>query len=117
MSVELLKAIIATILYMAAIEIVAVWTFIPEWLELDYMKWYWLIQGICQLGIVLLFVAVVNRQDRYVIIRRCRHLADFFHKLVSCVSSLSFSLISNDSLELAEDLKYHPFEGLFFCLI
>ena len=58
-----------------------------------------------------------NRQDRYVIIRKCRALADFFHQLVTRVSSVSFTLKADDTLELAEGLNHHPYEGIFYyCL-
>ena len=52
-----------------------------------------------------------NRQDRYVLLQNSTHIADFFSRLVGAVSSVSFHLQSDNSLELSDDLKVHPFLG------
>lgn len=45
------------------LELAAVWIFIPERLDIeDYDKYYVLIQGICQLVIVVIFITRINRE-------------------------------------------------------
>ncbi|XP_033629927.1 CDP-diacylglycerol--glycerol-3-phosphate 3-phosphatidyltransferase, mitochondrial-like [Asterias rubens] len=52
-----------------------------------------------------------NRQDRYVMLEDCPHLADFFNELVATVSSFSFQLNPDDTLTLDPEFNIHPFEG------
>ena len=52
-----------------------------------------------------------NRQDRYVAIRDCPPMANFFQELVSCVSDLSFQLQADDTVQLLPDLQHHPYQG------
>ena len=62
------KSIIATFLYLIIIELVGIWVFIPELLEIeDYNKFYFLIQGICQLIVVLIFIYFINRKKNQLI--------------------------------------------------
>lgn len=52
-----------------------------------------------------------NRQDRYVLIRDCPHLANFFEGLVHGVSNASFHLQPDNEVKLSSDDAAHPFEG------
>ena len=52
-----------------------------------------------------------NRQDRYIIFRNCPALCDFFDKLVTTVSSLSFAVKSDGTVALPTEDSIHPFEG------
>ncbi|OQV19300.1 CDP-diacylglycerol--glycerol-3-phosphate 3-phosphatidyltransferase, mitochondrial [Hypsibius exemplaris] len=52
-----------------------------------------------------------NRQDRYVLIKDCPHLANFFQILVDGISNASFHLQSDNQVKLSSDDAAHPFEG------
>lgn len=54
-----------------------------------------------------------NRQDRYIVFQDCKHLCDFFDKLVSTVSSMSFLLKPDNSVTLHPGWSIHPSEGKF----
>ena len=56
-----------------------------------------------------------NRQDRYILIRDCPELANFFHDIVDAVSSFSFELDVTDHLHKPPDIE-HPFEGKYLNL-
>ena len=60
----IIKSIIATILYIVMLELTAVWILIPEKLEIEnYNEYYILIQGICQLIIVVIFILLINQKQ------------------------------------------------------
>lgn len=52
-----------------------------------------------------------NRQDRYVLIKDCPELANFFEGLVQGVAGASFQLKANDEVELSSATAAHPYEG------
>jgi len=52
-----------------------------------------------------------QRQDRYVMLSACPSLADFFDRLVSCVQRYSFQLHADDTVQLADGVTCHPFDG------
>ncbi|XP_074648127.1 CDP-diacylglycerol--glycerol-3-phosphate 3-phosphatidyltransferase, mitochondrial-like [Tubulanus polymorphus] len=50
-----------------------------------------------------------NRQDRYVLIKDCPQLADFFHGLVDTVSSMSFRVLPDNSEVMFDPTMPHPY--------
>lgn len=58
---NILKSVLATISYALAIELAAVWIFIPG--SFDHLQYYLLIQGFIQLLMVGLFITLVNRKN------------------------------------------------------
>lgn len=52
-----------------------------------------------------------NRQDRYIIFRNCPALADYFHRLILAVSSVSFVVDGDNNYDMHEDCDVHPFRG------
>ena len=52
-----------------------------------------------------------NRQDRYIEIRNCPQLANYFHGLVSTVSSFSFHLQPDNTTKMSEGFPVHPTKG------
>lgn len=55
----------------------------------------------------------VNRQDRYVLIKDCPELANFFEGLVFGVSAASFDLEADDSIRLSSEDAAHPYIGTY----
>ena len=53
-----------------------------------------------------------NRQDRYIEIRNCPQLANYFHGLVSTVRSFSLHLQPDNTTKLSADFPAHPTKGL-----
>ena len=53
-----------------------------------------------------------NRQDRYIEIKNCPQLANYFHGLVSTVRSFSLHLQPDNSTKMSEDFPVYPTEGL-----
>ena len=52
-----------------------------------------------------------NRQDRYIEIRNCPQLANYFHGLVSTVRSFSLHLQPDNTTKMSEDFPIHPAKG------
>ena len=52
-----------------------------------------------------------NRQDRYIEIKNCAPLADYFHGLVSIVRSFSFHLQADNSTVMSKAFPEHPTKG------
>ncbi len=55
-----------------------------------------------------------NRQDRYILIRNCPLLADFYAHIIDAVSSCSFLLQPNAIVNLDERCSIHPYAGNLF---
>ena len=53
-----------------------------------------------------------NRQDRYIEIKNCPQLANYFHGLVSTVRSFSLHLQPDNSTKMSKDFPVYPTEGL-----
>ena len=49
-----------------------------------------------------------NRQDRYIVIRDCPALADFFSKLVDVVSQFSYQMDESNTAQLNEACQGSP---------
>lgn len=52
-----------------------------------------------------------NRQDRYIEIKNCEPLADYFHGLVSIVRSFSLHLQPDNSTTTSKTFAVHPTKG------
>ena len=50
-----------------------------------------------------------DRQDRYVVISQCKHLADYFEHLIGILSSLR--LQPDNSISLSAHAQRHPYLG------
>ncbi|TKR86475.1 hypothetical protein L596_011063 [Steinernema carpocapsae] len=82
-----------------------------EIVGLQHMKIYIFDDDVLISGANLSETYFTDRQDRYVLVRNNRVLADFFQELVAAVSSCSFKLQSDGSLKVHEKCGFHPFEG------
>ncbi|RXN02186.1 CDP-diacylglycerol--glycerol-3-phosphate 3-phosphatidyltransferase, mitochondrial [Acipenser ruthenus] len=51
-----------------------------------------------------------NRQDRYILLRDCAELADFFSELVGAVGDVSLQLQRDDTVQVKEGMV-HPYKG------
>lgn len=51
-----------------------------------------------------------NRQDRYVLVKDCKPLADFFEGMIDILCSMSLQLTHSDNT--IPPVKYHPYEKL-----
>lgn len=59
----ILKAILVTVLYMILLELTGLWVYIPEALKIDNsLTYYVLIQGICQLILVLTLLFIFKKE-------------------------------------------------------
>ncbi len=53
----------------------------------------------------------MNRQDRYIVIKNCSKLCDFFDELTDVISEFSFKVHENGLIEYLNDDHHHPFNG------
>ncbi|XP_064644012.1 CDP-diacylglycerol--glycerol-3-phosphate 3-phosphatidyltransferase, mitochondrial-like isoform X2 [Lineus longissimus] len=81
-----------------------------ETIGLSHLKVYLFDDTLIMSGCNLSESYFTNRQDRYILIRDCPELANFFHGIVDCISSISFQVDQDNKLHLHEDMD-HPFEG------
>ena len=89
------------------------WILPERWNEvvgLNHLKVYLFDDNLIMSGANLSESYFTNRQDRYILLRDCPELADFFHNLVTSVSDVSFRLQTDDTVELAPGLQNHPFQ-------
>ncbi|KAE9416621.1 hypothetical protein Angca_009704, partial [Angiostrongylus cantonensis] len=84
-----------------------------EIIGLQHMKIYVFDDTVLLTGANLSTSYFVNRQDRYVVFKNCKELADFFHGVVAAVGKCSFQLSDRGSIELNPACSVHPFEGCF----
>ncbi|XP_072044367.1 CDP-diacylglycerol--glycerol-3-phosphate 3-phosphatidyltransferase, mitochondrial-like [Amphiura filiformis] len=82
-----------------------------EIIGLSHIKAYIFDDTVIMSGANLSESYFTNRQDRYIMVKDCPQLADFFHKLVTTVSTFSFQLQQDDSLVLDPEFNVHPYEG------
>lgn len=54
----------------------------------------------------------VNRQDRYILLKNCSKLCDFFEELIDIISEFSFKVNKNGTVEYINVQFHHPFDGL-----
>ncbi len=60
----------------------------------------------------------VDRQDRYIVLKNCKHLCDFYSVLFDAIKSFSFKIDSNlDVLFENDNRSLHPYLGIYteFC--
>ncbi|XP_030840085.1 CDP-diacylglycerol--glycerol-3-phosphate 3-phosphatidyltransferase, mitochondrial [Strongylocentrotus purpuratus] len=82
-----------------------------EAIGLSHLKVYTFDDTLLMSGANLSEMYFTNRQDRYILIKNCPELVNFFNELVLAVSSLSFQLHPDNSLTLHSADSIHPFEG------
>lgn len=69
--ITILKSILATVVYIIIMELTGLWIFVPQNLGIaGYDQFYYLIQGICQLLLTIVFVYLVNRRNPWEIWKR-----------------------------------------------
>jgi len=69
--ISILKAILATLLYLTGIELIGSWFYIVEAIEFEnYYKYYFLIQGFLQLLGVLIFIYFIKNQNFKYLIKK-----------------------------------------------
>lgn len=81
-----------------------------ETIGLQHIKIYLFDNNVIISGANLSDSYFTNRQDRYVLLRDCRELADFFEELVNAVSDISLQLEQDDTAEVKLGMV-HPFTG------
>nr|CAG4651953.1 EOG090X08SX [Triops cancriformis] len=81
-----------------------------ETIGLQHMKIYLVDDTVIISGANLSHDYFTNRQDRYIMIRDCPLLADFYNQLVDTVSEFSFQLNSGDELTLHPNWPIHPYK-------
>ncbi|XP_077980531.1 CDP-diacylglycerol--glycerol-3-phosphate 3-phosphatidyltransferase, mitochondrial-like [Glandiceps talaboti] len=82
-----------------------------ETIGLHHMKVYLFDDSFVISGANLNETYFTNRQDRYILLEDCPHLANFFTELVSTVSGFSFQLQKDDTVRMDKDFGIHPFKG------
>lgn len=82
-----------------------------ELIGLQHMKIYLFDDTLLISGANLSNDYFTNRQDRYIVIKNCRLLADFYDELVSYVSRFSLQLDSRNIVSLHPKWHLHPFKS------
>ncbi|MGH0121562.1 UNVERIFIED_CONTAM: hypothetical protein FKN15_040689 [Acipenser sinensis] len=89
-------------------------TLIPErfneTIGLQHMKVYVFDDSLIISGANLSDSYFTNRQDRYILLRDCAELADFFSELVGAVGDVSLQLQPDDTVQVKEGMV-HPYKG------
>ena len=56
----------------------------------------------------------INRQDRYIILKNCEQLCNYYESIIDSISEFSFSVNKNGQVEyLNKNTRQHPFLGNF----
>uniref|UniRef100_A0A0K0F1Y3 CDP-diacylglycerol--glycerol-3-phosphate 3-phosphatidyltransferase n=1 Tax=Strongyloides venezuelensis TaxID=75913 RepID=A0A0K0F1Y3_STRVS len=84
---------------------------VNEIVGLQHMKFYVFDDDIIISGANLSHDYFTNRQDRYILIKNCPQLAEYFTDLVEAVGTSSFKVQSDGKLKLDDNCLIHPFEG------
>lgn len=79
-----------------------------ELIGLQHMKIYIIDNNILISGANLSHDYFTNRQDRYVLVKDCKPLADFFEGMIDILCSMSLQLTRSD--DTVPPAKYHPYE-------
>ncbi|KAF6203196.1 hypothetical protein GE061_003614 [Apolygus lucorum] len=79
-----------------------------ELVGLQHMKLYLFDDSVVISGANLSEDYFTNRQDRYIMIKDCKQLADFYWNLVQNISSVSLALDSSDTLS---PRSFHPYKS------
>ncbi|KAK7571086.1 hypothetical protein V9T40_014690 [Parthenolecanium corni] len=81
-----------------------------ELIGLQHIKLYIIDDTVIMSGANLSHDYFTNRQDRYVIVRNCGQLADFFDGLVDILCDMSLQLDDSNKTTFPKR-SYHPYEG------
>lgn len=83
-----------------------------EIIELQHMKCFIFDDDIIISGANLSESYFTNRDDRYILVKNCPKLSDYFHDVIDTVSSFSMKLSSDGGLDVdSNDCKHHPLEN------
>jgi len=82
-----------------------------ETVALTHLKVYLTDNTLIMSGANLSADYFTNRQDRYIEIKNCAALADYFHELVSTVRSFSLQLQPDNSTVMSKCFPLHPTQG------
>ncbi|KAF6096089.1 phosphatidylglycerophosphate synthase 1 [Phyllostomus discolor] len=81
-----------------------------ETIGLQHIKVYLFDSSVILSGANLSDSYFTNRQDRYVFLRDCPEVADFFAELVEAVGDVSLQLQADDTVRVVEGMV-HPYKG------
>jgi membrane protease YdiL (CAAX protease family) len=82
---NILKAILATILYIIVIELLGGWFYVAEAFKIEgYLNYYTFIQGVLQLLLVLLYLYVLRKYTFKQLIRKTHHKWYLFAFVIGC---------------------------------
>ncbi|XP_045691870.1 CDP-diacylglycerol--glycerol-3-phosphate 3-phosphatidyltransferase, mitochondrial [Phyllostomus hastatus] len=81
-----------------------------ETIGLQHIKVYLFDSSVILSGANLSDSYFTNRQDRYVFLRDCPEVADFFAELVEAVGDVSLQLQADDTVQVVEGMV-HPYKG------
>uniref|UniRef100_A0A913HCJ9 CDP-diacylglycerol--glycerol-3-phosphate 3-phosphatidyltransferase n=1 Tax=Strongyloides stercoralis TaxID=6248 RepID=A0A913HCJ9_STRER len=84
---------------------------VNEIVGVQHMKLYIFDNDIIISGANLSHDYFTNRQDRYILIKNCPQLAEYFDDLVEAVGTCSFKVQTDGKLKLDENCLVHPFDG------
>lgn len=82
-----------------------------ETVALTHLKVYLTDDTLIMSGANLSADYFTNRQDRYIEIKNCPQLANFFHGLISTVQAFSLELQPDNTTKMGENFPVHPTEG------
>ncbi|XP_005989149.1 CDP-diacylglycerol--glycerol-3-phosphate 3-phosphatidyltransferase, mitochondrial isoform X2 [Latimeria chalumnae] len=81
-----------------------------ETIGLQHIKVYLFDDNVIISGANLSESYFTNRQDRYILLRQCPEIADFFTELVEVVGDISLQLCQDDTVVMKEGMV-HPYQG------
>ncbi|CEF69300.1 CDP-diacylglycerol--glycerol-3-phosphate 3-phosphatidyltransferase, mitochondrial [Strongyloides ratti] len=84
---------------------------VNEIVGVQHMKFYVFDDDIIISGANLSHDYFTNRQDRYLLIKNCPQLAEYFDDLVQAVGTCSFKVQADGNLKLDNNCLVHPFDG------
>ncbi|XP_054719882.1 CDP-diacylglycerol--glycerol-3-phosphate 3-phosphatidyltransferase, mitochondrial-like isoform X2 [Uloborus diversus] len=92
------------------------WLLPERWNEtigLSHLKVYLFDDTLLLSGANLSDQYFTNRQDRYIVFHNCKELCNYFDQLVFTVSSFSFNLNPDNTVNLQDGWNIHPIKGNF----
>ncbi|KAJ8318716.1 hypothetical protein KUTeg_003807, partial [Tegillarca granosa] len=81
-----------------------------ETIGLNHIKMYLFDDSFIISGANLSDSYFTNRQDRYILFDNCKEVADFFTDMIKTVSSFSFTLDSNNEVNISDTSSIHPYK-------
>ncbi|CAG2166161.1 unnamed protein product, partial [Oppiella nova] len=79
-----------------------------ELASLHHIKCYIFDDNIIISGANLSDIYFTNRQDRYILLRNCPHICDYFDELIQTISSFSLQLQTDGQFALHDNWSYDP---------